>query len=182
MVGGDWHIKRDKEHNQEWKEKTKRASSVFLTHCRGKGGLWVVREHKDSRESLLLRRVAALRLRARKDSVGVMSRSTMRLSHGLRRRLRADTRGHRQCLFAARTCRYSHLLATTKNTPTSSSYTFNITLVHTCAASCWYRYSPHTLTCIHRHNKHTTAQQSGPIEAKGKFTQLLVASETSKQI
>lgn len=51
-----------------------------------------------SRESLLLRRVAALRLRAKKDSVGVMSRSTIRLSHGLRRRLRADTRGRRQLL------------------------------------------------------------------------------------
>lgn len=35
-----------------------------------------------------MRRVAALRLRARKDSVGVMSRSTILLSHGLRRRLR----------------------------------------------------------------------------------------------
>lgn len=40
-----------------------------------------------------MRSVAALRLRARNDSVGVMSLSTMRLSHGLRRRLRADTRG-----------------------------------------------------------------------------------------
>lgn len=153
---------------------------MFLTHCRGKGGLRVVREYKNSRESLLLRRVAALRLRARKDSVGVMSRSTMRLSHGLRRRLRADTRGCHQCLFAARACRYSHLLATTtttKNTPTSSSYTFSITLVHACAAPRCYCYSPHTLTCIHRHNKHTPAQQPAPIEAKGRFTQLLVAKK-----
>lgn len=39
MVGGDWDIKRDKEHDKEWKEKTKRASSVFLTHCRGKRGV-----------------------------------------------------------------------------------------------------------------------------------------------
>lgn len=51
-----------------------------------------------SRGSLLLRRVAALRLRARKERVGVMSRSTMRLSHGLRRRLRAGReRGGDQC-------------------------------------------------------------------------------------
>ena len=36
--------------------------------------------------------MTALRLRARKDSVGVMRRSTMRLSQALRRRLRADDR------------------------------------------------------------------------------------------
>ena len=36
--------------------------------------------------------MTALRLRARKDSVGVISRSTMRLSQALRRRLRADHR------------------------------------------------------------------------------------------
>lgn len=43
-------------------------------------------------ELLVLTRVAALRLRARKERVGVISRSTMRLSHGLRRRLRVSLR------------------------------------------------------------------------------------------
>lgn len=46
-------------------------------------------DSRRSRESLGLSRVTALRLRAKKDRVGVMSLSTMRLSHGLRRRLRA---------------------------------------------------------------------------------------------
>lgn len=41
---------------------------------------------------LVLRTLAALRLRARKDSVGVISRSTMLLSHGLSARLRAAVR------------------------------------------------------------------------------------------
>lgn len=44
---------------------------------------------------LLLRTLAALRLRARKDSVGVISRSTMLLSHGLKARLRAAVRTQR---------------------------------------------------------------------------------------
>lgn len=40
----------------------------------------------------LLRTLAALRLRARKDKVGVISRSTILLSHGLSARLRAAGR------------------------------------------------------------------------------------------
>lgn len=41
---------------------------------------------------LLLRTLAALRLLARKDNVGVISRSTILLSHGLRARLRSAGR------------------------------------------------------------------------------------------
>lgn len=44
---------------------------------------------------LLLRTLVALRLLARKDSVGVISLSTMLLSHGLSVRLRAAVRTHR---------------------------------------------------------------------------------------
>lgn len=46
----------------------------------------------DSLGSLLFWRVATLRLRARNERVGVINLSTIRLSHGLRRKLRADTR------------------------------------------------------------------------------------------
>lgn len=109
-----------------------------------------------SRESLLLRRVAALRLRAKKDSVGVMSRSTIRLSHGLRRRLRADTRGRRQLLPERH--RYTQVLHANIATQTLASPAHCRTGEHSHGRR-WFSPAahPHKHTRTHACHEHTAA-------------------------